>query len=117
MKSRYGFLWMVSLLGVIGCVVHEPMYFPFFGFVLFFEYFFVQPDEMFVDHMRKAAAWAFYAHLAVTAVVTCVCAAAEPQAAQALTTGIGAGFGTAVLVFCLATACFDWKDRRGVTND
>lgn len=78
MKRRYGFF---SLIGLLGFWTHNPMYFLFLGFALFFEYFFVHNSDV------------------------------------ALTKGIGLGFGVAIIVFCFVTACFDWKDRRGVSND
>ncbi len=59
MKCRYGFLGFFSLIGLLGFWTDNPMFFPFLGFALFFEYFFVETDEMFVQNMRKAAAWRF----------------------------------------------------------
>lgn len=117
MNRRYGFLGFFSLVGLLGFWTHDPMYFPFLGFLLFFEYFFVKTDEMFIDNMRKAAAWAFYADLAATTIFTCYYAMIKQNSGAALTKGIGLGFGVAIFVFCFVTACFDWKDRRGVSND
>ncbi len=117
MKRRYGFLGFFSLIGLLGFWTHDPMYFPFLGFALFFEYFFVETDEMFIDNMRKAAAWAFFSDLAITTVVTCYYAIIKNNSDIALTKGVGFGFGAAIVVFCIVTACFDWKDRRGVSND
>lgn len=70
MKCRYGFLGFFSLIGLLRFWTDNPMFFPFLGFALFFEYFFVETDEMFVQNMRKAAAWAFFSELVITAIVT-----------------------------------------------
>ena len=59
MRYRYGLLGFLSLIGVVGLIIEEPAFYPFFAFVLFFEYFFIKPDEMFLENMRKAASWAF----------------------------------------------------------
>ena len=117
MKRRYGFLGFFSLIGLLGFWTHNPMYFPFLGFALFFEYFFIKTDEMFIDNMRKAAVWAFFSNLATTTFVTCYYVIIRNNSAVALTKGIGLGFGVAIIVFCLATAGFDWKDKRGASND
>lgn len=71
MRYRYGLLGFLSLIGVVGLIIEEPAFYPFFAFVLFFEYFFIKPDEMFLENMRKAASWAFYVSLWITTAGTC----------------------------------------------
>lgn len=115
MKRRYGLIGLFSVIGFMGFATRNTSLYPFLAFVIFFEYLFVEPDEMFVDNMRKAASWAFYTELVITALITCV--AMIPFTETALQKGAGAGFGIALVVFCLTTAYFDWKDRRGVSND
>ena len=61
MKNWYGCIGFVSLLGVWGALAGEPLFYPFFAFLVFFEYFWVTPDEMFLDTMKKCAATAFSA--------------------------------------------------------
>ena len=70
MKRRYGFLGFISLIGLLGLIEKNADFYPFLAFILFFQYLFVQPDEMFVENMRKAAAWAFYANLTAATNVT-----------------------------------------------
>ena len=55
MKNWYGCIGFVSLLGVWGALAEEPLFYPFFAFLVFFEYFWVTPDEMFLDTMKKCA--------------------------------------------------------------
>lgn len=117
MQRKYGFLGFLSLVGVIGLVTKSPQYYPFLGFAIFFEYFFTKADEMFVENIRKAAAWAFFANLLVTTIVTCYCAMVLGKTDTALEKGIGLGFGIAILLFCFMTAYFDWKDGRGISDD
>lgn len=115
MKYRYGFIGCFSIIGILGLFTQNAALYPFLAFVIFFEYLFVEPDEMFVHNMRRAAAWAFYIHLGVTALITCLAIVPFPEVA--LQKGAAAGFGVALAVFCLATAYFDWQDRRGVSHD
>ncbi|MBS6397324.1 MAG: hypothetical protein KH452_09280 [Clostridiales bacterium] len=72
---------------------------------------------MFVENMRKAASWAFYSNLVVTTVSTCYWSVIKQIPENALLKGIGLGFGISLIVFSFSTACFDWKDRRGISND
>ncbi len=115
MRRRYGFIGLFSVIGVMGIITRNSSLYSFLAFAVFFEYLFVEPDEMFIEHMRKAASWAFFTQLAVTAVITCASMIPFPE--SALQKGAAAGFGIALVVFCLTTAYFDLKDRRGVTND
>ena len=48
MKNYYGCIGFVSLLGFLG-LLGEPIFYSFFAFIVFFEYFAVKPDEMFLD--------------------------------------------------------------------
>ena len=105
MKYRYGLLGCISLIGLLGLVEENPAFYPFLAFLLFFQYLFVTPDEMFIANMRKAAAWAFYADLR------------SENLHQGLAAGMGMGFGLALIVFSFATTWFDWRERRGLTND
>lgn len=117
MKRRYGLLGLLSLIGISGIVTHNSSLYPFFAFALFFEYLFVKPDEMFIENMRKAAAWAFYTNIVITTAITCYYALDVQQANTALLKGVGMGFGCSLIVFSFASAWFDWRDRRGVSND
>ncbi len=117
MKRRYGLLGLLSLIGILGIATRTPPLYPFLAFALFFEYFFIKPDEMFIENMRKAAAWAFYANLAMVIIITCYHMAIKQQSDVALIKGIGTGFGVSLIVFSFVSAWFDWKDRRGISDD
>lgn len=117
MKYRYGLLGCISLIGLLGLVEENPAFYPFLAFLLFFQYLFVTPDEMFIANMRKAAAWAFYADLAAVTAVTVWNGLRSENLHQGLAAGMGMGFGLALIVFSFATTWFDWRERRGLTND
>lgn len=117
MKRRYGLFGLLSLIGILGIAANRSSLYPFLAFALFFEYLFVKPDEMFIENMRKAAAWAFHANLAATTAITCYYIVMKQPSDIALLKGIGIGFGVSLIVFSFASAWFDWKDRRGISND
>ena len=117
MNYRYGLLGFLSLIGLLGFITKDASYYPFFAFALFFEYFFVKTDEMFLEHMRKAASWAFYTSLFVTTVGVLYLAIFQQTVEGILLKGVGGGFASSLIVFSLATTFFEWKDHMGVTND
>lgn len=117
MRYRYGLLGFLSLIGVVGLIIEEPAFYPFFAFVLFFEYFFIKPDEMFLENMRKAASWAFYVSLLVTTAGACCLALFGQTAEYALRQGIGWGFACSLIVFSCTATYFEWKDSTGASND
>ena len=117
MKRRYGLLGFLSLIGLLGAVTGDRSYYPFFAFALFFEYFFVEADEMFLEHMRKAASWAFYTSLFVTTLGTACLVVLRRTMEGALLKGVGWGFAGAIIVFSFAATCFEWKDHIGAVND
>lgn len=72
MKNKYGFIGFLSLLGWVGLFGDEPLLLSFFAFLLFFKYFWVQPDELFIETIQKCAACAFFINLLITTGATLV---------------------------------------------
>lgn len=115
MKNKYGFIGLVSVLGLLGFCNEQKWYFAFFSFVIFFEYFFKQPDELFIMNMRKAAANAFWVGLATSVMATLFFTL--QQNGVALEKGVLVGFGFSIISFSLCTAFFEWKEGRAISND
>ena len=57
--NKLGFLSILALLGFMGFTVSIP-FFGFFGFAQYIRYFFVTPDELFQQNVRKAASYGFF---------------------------------------------------------
>ena len=51
MKWRYGLIGLFSVVGIMGLLIRDTSLYPFLAFAIFFEYLFIEPDEMFVDNM------------------------------------------------------------------
>lgn len=114
--NKYGFIGFVALLGFLGNITGEKWFYSFFIFVIFFEYFFKKPDELFVENMRRAAANAFWVSL-ISSVASTLYFAINLKESIALEKGVVLGFGLSIIVFCLSTAFFEWKEGRGISND
>lgn len=116
MKNKYGFIGLLSLLGFIGLFGDEPLFLSFFAFIIFFEYFWVQPDEFFVETIRKCATYAFFANLLITAGSTFVFSYFKISS-NPLASGTALGFGIAIAVFAFMTFIMELKSRLGARND
>ena len=117
MKRRYGFLGLFSLIALLTIPTGNREYLAFLPFALFFEYLFIKPDEMFVEHMRRAAAWAFWSSVGVALVATLYTAFVRGAYDTALMEGVALGFSASLVVFALATAWFEWREQWGLEHD
>lgn len=116
MKNWYGCIGFVSLLGFGGVFGDEPMLLSFFPFILFFEYFWVTPDEMFIETLRKCAAFAFISNLLITTVTTLAISYFN-SSSNPLASGTSLGFGASIAVFAFSTFIMEIKERVNAKND
>ncbi len=58
--NKLGFLSVLALLGILGIVTENKPLIGFLSFFYYVRYFFVTPDEMFVQNVRKAASIGFF---------------------------------------------------------
>ena len=116
MKNWYGCLGFVSVLGFCGLYGDEPLFCSFFAFLVFFQYFWITPDEMFLDTMKKSAAAAFFTNLCVTAAVTLGLTALR-LSGNPLAAGAAAGFGASVAVFAFSSFLLEARERMHAGND
>lgn len=121
MKSRcnlYGFMGLLSLLGLIGVFTDNRSFLAFFAFVVDFEFFFIKTDEMLEEYMNKAAARAFYCGMITTAVVALVCFFVNRYAENvALLYGFASGWGVSVAVHGFSIGYYKFREGWGLEHD
>ena len=110
MKNKYGCIGFVSLLGLWGLYANEPLFLSFFTFVIFFSYFWVTPDEMFVDTLKKCATIAFFSNITITVIATFAFSYFK-LSSNPLAGGATLGFGISIAIFALMSFFFDLKER------
>ena len=115
MKNKYGCIGFVSLLGLWGLYANEPLFLSFFAFVIFFGYFWVKPDEMFIDTLKKCATIAVFSNISITVIATFVFSYFK-LSSNPLAGGATLGFGISIAIFVLFSFFFDLKERSG-TNE
>ena len=116
MKNKYGYIGFLSLLGFMGVFGDEPMFLCFFSFSLFFEYFWVIPDEMFIATMRKCATVAFATNLFITTAATLLLSY-QDSSINPLAEGSALGFGASIATFAFSTFMMEIKERINSKND
>lgn len=116
MKNWYGCIGFLSLLGVWGALTEEPLFYPFFAFLVFFEYFWVTPDEMFLNTMKTCAATAFFCCLFLTAAAALAFSYLRCSG-NPLAAGASLGFGVSIAVFAFSTWVAEAKERIWGRND
>ena len=112
MKNKYGYIGFVSLLGLWGLYANEPLFLSFFAFVIFFGYFWITPDEMFIDTLKKCATIAFFTNITITVISTFVLSYFK-LSSNPLAGGAALGFGISIAIFVLLSFFFDLKERSG----
>lgn len=116
MKNKYGLIGLVTLLGFWGLYSGDTIYLSFFSFIVFFQYFWIIPDELFIETLRKCAAIAFFANMVATVIITFLLSYFK-LSNNPLSAGTSFGFSLAITVFSLSIFILEWNQRRGVKDD
>jgi hypothetical protein len=64
--NKLGLLSALALLGILGMVTENKPLIGFLGFAYYVRYFFVTPDEMFQQNVRRAASIGFFSGVGAT---------------------------------------------------
>ena len=111
-RNPLGYLGFFAVLGLVGLARDISGFLGFFGFAYYFRYFWVLPDEMLLDYVRKSAAWGFLVGTGATLVVTLVRVfSTEPS--RAFGFGMSLGFTASIIVFSLILTWYELRESRG----
>ena len=111
MKNKFGLLGFISLLGFIGLFTDERGFLFFFAYIVDFRYFFVTPDEMFMQTMRRASSNAFFVSIAISVISTItICFTRGIE--SAFNTGCAFGFVGAFVTFTLLLFYYEWIESK-----
>lgn len=116
-KINYlGFLSLLALIAILGCVTENKGLFGFFGFAYYLRYFWVVPDEFFKQNVQRAATFAFMMEMVslVPFMFICTCFFG---ATKAVPLSFGLSFAVVILAFTVALMVLEWKERAGAEND
>jgi hypothetical protein len=110
MNNKLGLLGLLGFLGILGFVTDNRYLLAFFGFLVFFRYFFVIPDELFKQNVQRAATPAFFTGVGVQAITIIVTAFTKdvPQ----LVTGLSLSFSISIALFIILLVITEFKELR-----
>lgn len=109
--NKLGWLSLLTLIGVLGLIMDRPLS-GFFGFAYYFRYFFVTPDEMFLQNIRCAASIGFFTGIVILGIATTL-----HTLFPILITGsivLASYIVASVVCFTFALLIFEIKEQRGV---
>lgn len=109
--NRLGFLSIFALLGFLAFVTDNEALFGFFGFAYYVRYFFITPDELFVEHVRRSATIGFFAGVTATGVGALI-RVLLPWLLSA-TAVFAACFVLSFCCFTFALTAFELREARG----
>ncbi len=107
-----GLLSLLSLIAVLGWKTGNTGLYGFFGFSYYIRYFWVIPDELFQQNVRKSATFAFFAEMISLVPFMFICASLY-VISSAIPMAFGLSFAIAILVFTVALMIQEWKERKG----
>lgn len=116
MKHRFnplGLLALPALAALLYPATEEIDYLAFLGFLVFLHYFWINPDELFLHTLRRAATAAFLLECVTLPLglilFQFVCPVTAPMPGA-----LGLSFAVSVVFFCLYHSLLEWKEMRGM---
>ncbi len=116
MKLKYLFACtgFLAILGFIGIFTEEKLFLSFFAFIVDLQYFFIKDDEMWETYMCRSAAKAFCLGMFTMAICTFIQFMIGYTAAEALVSGLAAGWAAAVASNALLVAVYSFSASRAM---
>jgi len=109
--NKLGFLSILALIGILGIATEHKPFIGFFSFAYYIRYFFVTPDELFQQNVRKAASIGFFSGVSATGLALTI----RVLFPEFLASNIALASCYVVSVFCftIALMVLEIKEQRG----
>ena len=108
--KKINYLGLLSLLSLIAILGWKTGNTGLYGFYI--RYFWVIPDELFQQNVRKSATFAFFAEMISLVPFMFICATLY-DISSAIPMAFGLSFATAILMFTVVLMIQEWKERKG----
>ena len=112
-----GLLSLMALPAVLWFVSGERSYLAFLIFLIFIPYFGIKPDEFFLEHVKIAALWAFFAEMIVVTLVILGATIFSGPSAAVTALAVKYGFLTAYILFTAVLTVREWRELRGIDDE
>lgn len=111
MKNPLGLMGFLGFLGILSFISQHWPYLFFFSFFIFFRYFWVIPDELFRENVKKSATPAFFTSFVLY--VLTVASGAFYNNSEIYMDCLVICFAASFLVFFFLLAFYRLRERRG----
>lgn len=108
-----GLLALPALAALLYWPTGETGYLGFLGFLVFLHYFWVNPDELFLHTLRRAATAAFLLECIALPLGLILFQFVYPVI-DPMPRALGLSFAASVIFFCLYHSLLEWKEMRGM---
>lgn len=112
-----GLLSLLALPAVLWLITGSRSYLAFLIFLIFIPYFGIKPDEFFLEHVKVAALWAFFAEMIVVPLVIFIGTLLAGPSANLTTLAVKCGFLTAYTCFTAVLTVREWHELKGLDNE
>lgn len=110
--NKLGLLSLLSLVGLLGLTTGNKALFGFFGFVAYIRYFFVTPDEMFLQNVRSAATIGFFSGVSATGIAFVLNSFVPLVVTRPVI--LSASFVISIICFTAALVTLEFREQRAV---
>ena len=114
MRHPFNYLSLLSL-PALAALIYFPTgdadFLGFLGFLVFLRYLWVNPDELFLLTLRRAATSAFLAECVLLAPLLLLFYLLEPGSSP-MPQDLGLSFALSLIFFCLFHTWLEWKESR-----
>jgi len=110
-----GYLSLLGVLGFSGFITGLPALYMFFGYFGYAYYFRIIPDELFREHLLKAAAISFI--LTLLAITLLIILASVTENMEFASTGLFVSFILANISFAVIHTFYEIREGRGLGDN
>lgn len=112
-----GLLSLMALPAVLWFVSGERSYLAFLIFLIFIPYFGIKPDEFFLEHVKIAALWAFFAEMIVVTLVILGATIFSGPSAAVTALAVKCGFLAAYVCFTAVLTVREWREWKELDDE
>lgn len=112
-----GLLSLMALPAALWFVNGDCSYLAFLIFLIFLPYFGIKPDEFFLEHVKVAALWAFFAEMAVVTLVILVATFLSGSSAGTTALAVKCGFLAAYVCFTAVLTVREWREWKELDDE
>ena len=112
-----GLLSLMALPAVLYFSTNDRSYLHFLIFLIFLPYFGLKADECFLDHVKRAAMYAFFAEMIVFSLLFLIFTLASGPSANLIDAVTRISFLLAYCIFAASLTIFEWRELKGVREE